>query len=273
MIGKHKAADFIGTGYKGRFPGQRHLDRGGSPWYKAYGLSFSHALQCFVYLRGFDIISLDNVEDGNVARGRVARIGADHDIVGLAEAAHDVENGGFSNDGGGGGGLIGGRESASVRGGNGGLVIVGNGEGCVSRHEKVASGCGDEGGEESDEIVVHVSGIAKGGGGSGHDGGHQTVELIDRRIFDFEAIHRNSIQGRVVQDHHRVGIQGESLERQDRIVRLHHHIALTLIPIGKHRIGLHQLFGKMIIERLEQVTPHARARPPRNGMTQDKALQ
>lgn len=46
------------------------------------------------------------------------------------------------------------------------------GEGGVAGHEEVEPRCGDERGDEADEVVVHVAGVAQGGGAGRHDGGH-----------------------------------------------------------------------------------------------------
>ncbi len=45
----------------------------------------------------FDIIALDDVENRNVTRGWTACIGRNHDVIGLGETAHDVEDGCFSD--------------------------------------------------------------------------------------------------------------------------------------------------------------------------------
>lgn len=46
------------------------------------------------------------------------------------------------------------------------------GEGGVTSHEEVEPRCGDERGDEADEVIVHVAGVTQGGGAGRHDGGH-----------------------------------------------------------------------------------------------------
>jgi hypothetical protein len=44
-----------------------------------------------------------------------------------------------------------------------------------------------------------------------------------------EALDGNAIQGRVVEDHDSIRIQGESFKGEKRVVRLHHHIARLVL--------------------------------------------
>ena len=78
--------------------------------------------------------------------------------------------------------------------------------------------------------------VAQGGGGGGHDGGHQRVGLVHgggRLIM--QALHRDAIQRCVVQHHDRVGVQGQALHGQHGVVGLHHHVAArALVLVGKH---------------------------------------
>lgn len=60
--------------------------------------------------------------------------------------------------------------SSCLRRGEGPYRLV-SGEWGVARHEEVQAGCGDERGDEPDEVVVHVAGIPERGGAGRHDGG------------------------------------------------------------------------------------------------------
>lgn len=51
------------------------------------------------------------------------------------------------------------------------------GEGGVTSHEEVEPRCGNEGGDEADEVIVHVSRVAQGGGAGRHDGRHLGTEV------------------------------------------------------------------------------------------------
>ena len=42
--------------------------------------------------------------------------------------------------------------------------------------------CGDERGDEADEVVVHVAGVAQGGGAGRHDGGHLGAGFVSRAL-------------------------------------------------------------------------------------------
>ena len=75
-----------------------------------------------MHLSGVDL-SLNDVQDGNVARSFAASIcGRNHHILGLQKPAHDVENRCLLD--------------------SGGLGI--NGQWSIARHEKVEAGCWDE---------------------------------------------------------------------------------------------------------------------------------
>lgn len=100
-------------------------------------------------------LALDDVEDRNVAAlaaGLAARAGRrrHHAVLGLKQAAHDVEHGGLAH-----------RLS---------LLDLVAGKGGVGSHEEVGARGGDERGEDADEIVVHVARVTQRGGAGGHDG-------------------------------------------------------------------------------------------------------
>lgn len=51
-----------------------------------------------------------------------------------------------------------------------------------------------------------------------------------------QPLHCNAVQGRVVQNHDSVCIQGEALEGEQRVVGLHHHVA-GLVLVGEDTAG------------------------------------
>ena len=161
------------------------MDGGGSPRDKSRQLALANALQGLVYLRTVTLggagkivekkqthlsrihLSLNDVQYGNVARRFAAPIrGRDHHVLGLKKPAHDVENRGLLDAG--------------------GLGI--NGEGSVAGHKKMKAGRGDERSHcrnmrrimamhdgrhtKTDQIVVHVTGVAQRGRARCHDGRH-----------------------------------------------------------------------------------------------------
>ena len=85
----------------------------------------------------------DDVQDGNVA-AVLPRFGRDHLVLGLEETTHDIEDGSFAD--------------------SFGRFDIVAGERCVARLQEMAARGGDEAGDDADEIVVHVAGIAEGGG-------------------------------------------------------------------------------------------------------------
>lgn len=91
----------------------------------------------------------DDVQDRNVA-AVLARIGADHSVLGLQQSPHDLE---YS------------RAADRLCS----LDIL-TGKGCVTRLQEVASRGGDQTGYYADQIVVHVSRVAKSRGAGAHDG-------------------------------------------------------------------------------------------------------
>lgn len=109
---------------KGRFACEGDLNGGGSPGNEIEGGLVANALEGLVNVRGIDVIALNDIEHGNVFSG--FGIGRDHDIFGLSESSHDIEDGGFANAD---------------------AVAFGEFQGCVARHEEVASWGRNKGGE------------------------------------------------------------------------------------------------------------------------------
>lgn len=256
VVGQHEATDLVRVGHVRAGPGQRHLDRGWSPRDEVDELSLPNTLKGLMDLGRVDVVALHDVQEADVATRR-AGVGADHNVLGLGKTAHHVQY----------------CRLADASGRIGLACRIGQCEGGVARHEEVTPRRGDERGQQSNEVVVHVSRIPQRGGRCRHDGGHQTIQLIDRRIVNPQPIDGDAIQSRIVQNHHSIGIQGQAFHRQHRVVRLNYHITLTLIPIGKHRIRLHELLGKVIVERLEEVAAHPGTGTTGNAVGQHESLE
>lgn len=247
---------------------RHHLDRGGSPRYETEQLAFANSLEGAVDGDRIDVdAALDNVEGRNVAALR--RVGRDHDVSRLREAAHDIQDTGFA-DGFAANGCCCITTTTSRRsaGGGGKFELQRR----VSRHEKVTAGRGNETGQQTNEIVVHVSGIAQGGGGSRHDGGNQIIEVIDGGIVQAEPFRGDAIERGIVEHNDSVRRFGETFHCQNRIVRLHHNIGLIGLS-RKDRVSLNEFLGKVVVQFLEQIASHSRSSATRNGMRQDKSLE
>ena len=82
-------------------------------------------------------------------------LGAHHHILGLQQPPHHVQHSGPPNVG-----------ALLVRGQRG-----------VAHHQEVETRGRDQRRDQTDQVVVHVAWVAQGGGGHGHDGGHQLIDL------------------------------------------------------------------------------------------------
>mmetsp|Transcript_6258 Transcript_6258/g.10149 ORF Transcript_6258/g.10149 Transcript_6258/m.10149 type:complete len:200 (+) Transcript_6258:537-1136(+) len=199
-----------------------------------------------MHLRGVDA-ALDDVEDGDVAPA--AGGGGDHDVLGLRQPPHHVQHRGLAH--------------------RAGLSIAEH-ERSVAGHEEVASRGRDQRGHQTDQVIVHVAWVPQGGGGGGHDGGHQRVQLGHGGVRDPEPVDRDPVERRVVQHHHRVRVEGEALEGKDAVVRLHHHV--RMVPVGEDGVGLDELLGEVVVQALQQVGPHAGTGPARDRVAQHEPL-
>ena len=74
----------------------------------------------------------------------------------------------------------------------------------------------------------------------------------------------------VIEHDDRVGVVREALEREERVVRLHDHVAL--LRVGEHRVCLHQLLRELVVQPLEHERAQSGARPPRDGVHHHEAL-
>ncbi len=67
-------------------------------------------------------------------------------------------------------------------------LCVADDEGCVSRHEEVTPGCGNQRCHQPDEVIVHVARVPQGGGRGGHNCADDGVKLPHGGVGDAQAI-------------------------------------------------------------------------------------
>mmetsp|Transcript_2101 Transcript_2101/g.13649 ORF Transcript_2101/g.13649 Transcript_2101/m.13649 type:complete len:273 (+) Transcript_2101:3153-3971(+) len=231
VIGQHQSAHAVGGLDVRAFPGERNLDGGWSPLDEVRQPPLADALQGVVHL-GRVYVPLNDVEDGYVlaVAGFFAPcVGADHDVLGLEQPPHHVQDGGFPH-------------------GRCGLPF--HAQRGVSRHEEVASWSWDQPRHKPDQIVVHVSRIPEGGGRSSHNGADERVGLREGRVWDAQSFHGDAIECGVVQHYHGIRIECQSLECEQAVVRLHDHIARFLL-VGEHAVRLHQFLPVSVVERFK----------------------
>jgi hypothetical protein len=75
--------------------------------------------------------------------------------------------------------------------------------------------------------------VAQRRGRRGHDRGHQAVDLRKRGVLHVQALDGDAVQRGVVQHDDGVGVLREALEREQRVVGLHDHVA-GLALVGEH---------------------------------------
>ena len=149
MIGQHQSTDTMRHWHIRALLRERDLNAGRSPGDERGEATLADAKKRFVDVIGIGF-ALDDVEDGDVA-GFLAGKGRDHAVLVLEETPHDVKDGGLAH--------------------RLGLLDVVAGEGGVGRHEEVAPGSGDQGGDDTDEVVVHIAWVTQRGRAGRHDGG------------------------------------------------------------------------------------------------------
>jgi hypothetical protein len=88
---------------------------------------------------------------------------------------------------------------------------------------------------------------------------HELIRLVKRGRLQVQAVSVDACQCTIVEHDNGVGVVRESLERQQCVVRLHHHIAF--LRVGKDRVGLHQFLWKFVVQSFQQEGAEARARP------------
>ncbi len=162
MISQHQTADSV-CHRDVRTPlGQSDLNTRRTPWNEGGQATLADAEETLVHIGGIDL-SLDYVEDGNIA-ALLARHRRYHAVLWLQQPPHDVQDCRFAH--------------------RLGLLDLVAGERGVGSHEEVAAWCGDQRGENADEVVVHVARVSEGGSARGHDGRHELVGLVERRLLD-----------------------------------------------------------------------------------------
>lgn len=128
----------------------------------------SDAEETLVYVGRVDL-ALDDVQDRDVT-ALLPRHRGHHAVLGLQQPPHDIQHR---------------RLADRLR-----LLDLVASKGCVRRHEEVAPRSWDQGGQDADEIVVHVSRIPEGRRASRHDCRYELVRLLERRLLDMEPIRR-----------------------------------------------------------------------------------
>ena len=108
----------------------------------------------------------------------------------------------------------------------------------------MATRCWNERRNESNQIIVHVPRVPERGRRSSHYSRHEWIELemirdkrsvakpthlSNRRIINTQSINGNPIQCSIVQHDHTIGVEHQTLERQQGIVRLNNNITLKVI--------------------------------------------
>ena len=87
MVGEHQSADLVGGLYVGALLAKGNLDRGRTPFNQLGQFPLSDSLKGLVNLGGIDL-ALNDVQNRDVCS--FPRCAADHDVLGLKEAAHDI---------------------------------------------------------------------------------------------------------------------------------------------------------------------------------------
>ena len=93
---------------------------------------------------------------------------------------------------------------------------------------------------------------------------HELIRLVKRRHLQVQAVCVDACQRTIVEHDDGVGVVRESLERQQRVVRLHHYIAF--LRVWKNRVGLHELLWELVVQPLQQEGAKSRARPAGYGV-------
>jgi hypothetical protein len=196
-------------------------------------------------------LALDDVEDGDVAAA-LARVRRDHAVLGLQQAAHDVEHSCLAHR-------------------LGRLCVVAR-EGRVRRHEEVAARDGYQARDDADEVVVHVARVAQRRRARGQHRRDELVRLLEGRLLDVHAVAGDAAQRAVVEHDDRVGVFGQPPHREHAVVRLHDDVTGQL-RVREHAVRLDQLLGEAVVEALEQEAAHSRPGAASNRMQQHEALQ
>ena len=107
--------------------------------------------------------------------------------------------------------------------------------------------------DDADEVVVHVTWVAEGGGGGGHDGADKLVGLAKGGFLDVQCVGCDAGEGAIVKDNDAVGVLGQSAQGEQGVVGLHDDVAGVLaLRVREDRVGLDQLLREAVIEAFEQ---------------------
>lgn len=89
--------------------------------------------------------ALNDIENGHVLSLFSWR--THHDVVGVEQPSHDIQNSGFLNVG----------------------SLFLDCKGCVARHQKMAPGSRNQRGQKASHIVIHIAGVPERSCGCCHD--------------------------------------------------------------------------------------------------------
>jgi hypothetical protein len=92
----------------------------------------------------------------------------DHAILGLQQSPHYVQYSGFAH---------------RLR-----LFDVLPRKRCIRGHQEMAARGRYQRSYNADQVVMHVSRVSKGGGTSRHDGRHELVRLLERRVQNVQTV-------------------------------------------------------------------------------------
>jgi hypothetical protein len=127
-------------------------------------------------------------------------------------------------------------------------------------------------GHETNEIVVHVSGVSEGSGGGSHDVGHQGVGLGISEVGALKSIVGDSIKGSVIEDDDTVSVKGKALEGEEGVVGLDDGIR-DFDQIGENGVGLNELFGESVVDSFEEIRAETGAGTTSDGVAEDKTIK
>ncbi len=144
-----------------------------------------------------------------------------HHVLGLQETAHDIKNGGL----------------AHLR------LVFFVGKRRVGTGQKVQTRRGNQRGDQTHQIVVHIARITEWGGARGHDCRDKLIDLSECGRVNAQTFCGNSIQRCIVQHNDTVSILNQTFKRKYRVIRLNDNVrSLFSVNNWKHRICLRQFF-------------------------------
>jgi len=133
-----------------------------------------------------------------------------------------------------------------------------NASGCNKHQEDAGENCGHH--------------LPECGCADRHDGGYQCVDLSKWRVLNMQPVCRYPVECCIVQHNNTVCTLCQSLQGQQRVIWLHHHIT-DFILVREHTVSLYQLLWEAVCKFLQDVGPHTWTSPSSNWVTQHKTLQ